>query len=56
MKVSETEAELEKLESDNLSAENLAGIAEFWMKKYYQTSGVDHLKSLVNNISNQYIS
>lgn len=47
LKIPSTEMELEKLESENYSAKVLSDGAMFWTNKYYTTTGVDHLKSLV---------
>lgn len=51
LKVPSTEEELEKLESEKLSGEDLSKSATFWVNKYFETTGADHLKSLVNGVN-----
>lgn len=46
--VPSTEKELEKLESENLSENELKDSADFWGRKYLETTGADQLKSLVS--------
>lgn len=47
-----TEKELEKLESENMSEKDMVDSLHFWGEKYTETTGVDHLKSLVSNKKN----
>lgn len=47
MKVLLTDMELEKLELVN-NASDWVPRVHFWAKKYNETTGVDHLNSLVN--------